>query len=41
MEINEAEAQVILKLIEQAFLDGFDEDELVELYEKLGEFVNN
>ncbi|WP_346827257.1 hypothetical protein [Serratia inhibens] len=41
MEINEAEAQVILKLIEQTFLDGFDDDELVELHEKLGEFVNN
>ncbi|HFF8969411.1 hypothetical protein [Serratia marcescens] len=41
MEINETEAREILKLIEQAFLDGFDDEELVSLHEKLTEFVRS
>lgn len=40
MEITKEEAKVMLGLINQAFLDGFDDMELEELFEKLSEFVD-
>lgn len=40
MDITKEEAKVMLGLIDQAFLDGFDDEELVELFEKLSEFVD-
>jgi len=40
MDITKEEAKVMLGLINQAFLDGFDDEELVELFEKLSEFVD-
>ncbi|WP_258134793.1 hypothetical protein [Cronobacter sakazakii] len=40
MEISKEQAAEIIKLIEQAFLDGFDDETLVELREQLTEFVS-
>lgn len=39
MELSKKEAEVVLGLINQAFLDGFDNMELEELFERLSEFV--
>ncbi|UGO49397.1 hypothetical protein [Klebsiella phage vB_KpnM_KpVB3] len=41
MEISKKEAEVILDLIKQAFLDGFDDAELVELFERLMNFIKD
>lgn len=41
MEIDKKEAEVILDLIKQAFLDGFDDTELVELFERLMNFTKD
>lgn len=41
MEISKKEAEVILGLINQAFLDGFDDAELVELFERLMNFTKD
>lgn len=40
MELNKDQAAEVIKLIEQAFLDGFDDEILVELHEKLTDFVS-
>ena len=39
MELSKKDAGVVLGLVKQAFLDGFDDEELVELFERLKEFV--
>lgn len=39
MELSKKEAEVVLGLVNQAFLDGFDDEELVQLFERLKEFV--
>jgi len=39
MEISVAEAKIISELIEQAFLDGFDDEELEELYDRVKDFM--
>lgn len=40
MEINKEQASEIIKLIEQALLDGFDDEILVSLHESLTKFVS-
>lgn len=40
MELTQEQAAEVIKLIEQAFLDGFDDEILVDLHEKLTEFVS-
>lgn len=40
MELNKEQATEVIKLIEQAFLDGFDDEVLVELHEQLTDFVS-
>lgn len=40
MEINKEQASEIIKLIEQAFLDGFDDEILVSPHESLTKFVS-
>lgn len=40
MELTQEQASEVIKLIEQAFLDGFDDDILVELHEQLTGFVS-
>lgn len=40
MEINKEQASEIIKLIEQALLNGFDDEILVSLHESLTKFVS-
>ncbi len=40
MDITKEEAKVMLGLINQSFLDGFEDEDLDELFEKLSEFVD-
>ena len=40
LELNQEEAQQILSLIQDAFNDGVDDDELVSLYEKVAEYLD-
>lgn len=40
MELTQEQATEVIKLIEQAFLDGFDDEILVELHEQLTGFVS-
>ncbi len=40
LELNQEEAQQVFILIQGAFNDGFDDDELVSLYEKIAEYLD-
>ncbi len=41
MEISVAEAMIVSELIQQAFLDGFDDEELEELYDRITDFLKS
>ena len=41
MEISIQEAMIVSELIQQAFLDGFDDEELEELYDRITDFLKS
>lgn len=41
MEITVSQAEIILDLINQAFLDGFDDENLQELHEEITNFIES